>query len=356
MNLKRYDLTLKISRFIRREKLYVFLIIFTVLVSVSLISLNQFLVDAGMYKLLARDELAEEIISDQKIEGAIASNPGLYIVFLGIFALIVLFCLIGIILDIIYLYLAQTGDSLIERTQDPESAKWDLWDICKVIIVFFFAQRVLLLAEMLIFSAWPVLEGRDNLRLMLSATAVDIIVVSVVCYYVINERNQKVSALGLTPKRFITNLKYGALAYIGLMPILALVMFLSINLFKYFNIPIEPQPVLVMFKEETHIPTLIYMGFFTSILGPILEEVFFRGFMYGVFKKRAGALWGVILSALFFAYIHANLASFFPIICLGILLAYLYERTGSLIPSITVHAIHNSLSLAFLLFIRNIAG
>jgi membrane protease YdiL (CAAX protease family) len=133
-------------------------------------------------------------------------------------------------------------------------------------------------------------------------------------------------------------------------------MYLTTVLFKVFDIPIEPQPILVILREEDHIPSLIYMGFFTALLGPFLEEIFFRGFVYGLFKRKLGIFWGVILSAMFFAYIHANIASFFPIFCLGIVLAYLYEKTGSLIPSIAVHIIHNSLSLFFLLFIKVIIG
>jgi membrane protease YdiL (CAAX protease family) len=39
-----------------------------------------------------------------------------------------------------------------------------------------------------------------------------------------------------------------------------------------------------------------------------------------------------------------------PIMALGVLLAYLYEKTGSIIPSITVHVIHN-VGTVFMVFI-----
>jgi len=356
MNLNMDHLISRASRFIRREKLYFFLLIFVLLVSISLSFLSQILVDTGMSELFVEGEAAEEIIPPEKVEEAFTADPTLYIIFLAIVLFLLLFCLVGIILDVLYLYLNQTGESLIGRTRPPECVKWEFWDICKAVIIFLFAQRVLLFAELFVFRAVPFLEDKDNLRLMMSATIADIAVISAILFYVLKERRQKVDSLGLTPKRFFVNIRYGILAYVGLMPILAVVMFGTTNLFRYFNIPVEPQPVLIILKEETHIPSLVYMCFFTSLLGPVLEEIFFRGFLYGVLKKRAGVFWGIFLSAAFFAYIHANLASFFPILCLGILLAYLYERTGSLIPSITVHAIHNSLSLAFLLFIKSVVG
>ncbi len=346
----------KTLRFVRREKLYFFLLVFVLFVNISLGFLNQFLVDTGIQDLLSRDDMAEEIIPADRIEKAFTSNPVVYIGFLAVVLFLLLFCLIGVILDVLYLYLNQTGDALIERTLPPGPVKWGLWDICKALIIFLFAQRLLLFAEIFMFNEAPLLADKPNLRLMLSATIADLAVISAILFYVLRERRQRIASLGLTPKRFFINIRYGVLAYVGLMPVLAIVMFGTSNLFKYFNIPVEPQPVLLILKEETHIPSLVYMCFFTSLLGPVLEEIFFRGFLYGALKKRSGIFWGIILSAVFFAYIHANLASFFPILCLGLLLAYLYERTGSLIPSITVHAIHNSLSLAFLLFLKHIAG
>jgi len=339
--------------FVRREKFYFFLLLFVLLVTVFINSLGQILADTVIF---VQDGHPEEVIPLDRLEESFTSNPVIYIAFLAIILLILLFCLVGMILDILYLYLTQTGETLLGQTRSLEPAKWGFWDICKAVIIFLFAQRVLLFAELFVFRAVPFLEDRHNLRLMLSATIADIAVISAVLFYVRAERRQALSSLGLTAKGFLVNIRYGVLSYVGLMPVLAAVMFGSSNLFRYFNIPVEPQPVLIILKEETHIPSLVYMCFFTSLLGPVLEEIFFRGFVYGVLRKRTGVFWGIVLSAAFFAYIHANLASFFPILCLGILLAYLYEKTGSLIPSITVHAIHNSLSLAFLLFLRHVAG
>ena len=96
---------------------------------------------------------------------------------------------------------------------------------------------------------------------MLSATLADIAGIAAVLYFVLNEKRQSMATLGLTIKQFFTNIRYGIFAYIGLIPILAAVMFLTTMLFKMFNIPIEPQPILVILQEEDHIPSLIYMGF-----------------------------------------------------------------------------------------------
>ena len=90
-------------------------------------------------------------------------------------------------------------------------------------------------------------------------------------------------------------------------------------------------------------------------LGPFIEEIFFRGFVYGALKHRFGIRKAIFLSALFFSFLHTNPMGFFPILVLGLLLAYLYEKTGSLIPSITVHMLHNGVLLGLLFIVKEIS-
>ena len=92
-------------------------------------------------------------------------------------------------------------------------------------------------------------------------------------------------------------------------------------------------------------------GFATFVLGPIREEIMYRGFMYGYLRKKLGVLWGLILQALFFSlshpgYIHGN--AFYLIgvgFMIGIILGLLYEKTGRLYPSNACHGMINYLSI-----------
>lgn len=85
---------------------------------------------------------------------------------------------------------------------------------------------------------------------------------------------------------------------------------------------------------------IIWIVLLVCVLVPIGEEVFFRGFVYGTLRR-----WGIpaatVLSALFFGAVHQQIVHFLPIAVLGVILAVLYERTGSLIPAIVVHAVNN---------------
>ena len=120
-----------------------------------------------------------------------------------------------------------------------------------------------------------------------------------------------------------------------------------INLTKF--VP-HVQPVVGLFLEEKNMQLLMYTSIFAAIAGPVIEELFFRGFMYNAMKKYAGVFWAMTITASLFAGLHAHMVGFMPILALGILLAYLYEKTGSLVSSVTVHVIHN-VSMVTLVFL-----
>ena len=59
---------------------------------------------------------------------------------------------------------------------------------------------------------------------------------------------------------------------------------------------------------------------------------------------------GIVASGLLFAAVHAHLPSFAPLFVLGICFAIAYEWSGSLLVSMTMHALFNALALTALAF------
>jgi membrane protease YdiL (CAAX protease family) len=79
-----------------------------------------------------------------------------------------------------------------------------------------------------------------------------------------------------------------------------------------------------------------------GLIGPLGEEVFFRGLAQTALRRRLGALWAIIGSAAFFAIIHLNPIGLLPIFLMGLLLGALYQRTGSLAAPFVLHAANNT--------------
>lgn len=81
-----------------------------------------------------------------------------------------------------------------------------------------------------------------------------------------------------------------------------------------------------------------------TILGPVLEELLFRGAITTVLLKKYSPTKSILISALIFGLIHFNPAQSVGAFFLGILLAWMYYKTGSLIPVILVHIMNNCLA------------
>jgi membrane protease YdiL (CAAX protease family) len=80
-------------------------------------------------------------------------------------------------------------------------------------------------------------------------------------------------------------------------------------------------------------------------MAPFFEEIFFRGFLFRGFSASWGWIAGACVSAAIFGLAHLQLDVFVPLFALGIALAWVYKRTGSLWTCIAFHALFNALSV-----------
>jgi hypothetical protein len=85
------------------------------------------------------------------------------------------------------------------------------------------------------------------------------------------------------------------------------------------------------------------------VLAPIFEEIIFRGMVYSTLRAKFGFSVSMIGSAVIFALAHGyGPVAFLSVFWSGLLWAWMYERTGSVIPGICVHAVNNGLVVYFL--------
>jgi membrane protease YdiL (CAAX protease family) len=92
------------------------------------------------------------------------------------------------------------------------------------------------------------------------------------------------------------------------------------------------------------------------ILAPIVEEIFFRGFLFQGFRQRMG--WGraALLSSAIFAASHLDPASLIPTFVLGFIFAYIFHRSNSVWPGILLHFTVNAFSLCAALALTQLPG
>lgn len=99
------------------------------------------------------------------------------------------------------------------------------------------------------------------------------------------------------------------------------------------------------------LPLSMY-SFSTIVLSPISEEIIWRGFVYGYLRKKFGGLFGLILQAMMFSFMHyniyanisSNLFIIINVLIVGLLAGLIYEKTGSIYPAILFHCTFNYFS------------
>lgn len=82
-----------------------------------------------------------------------------------------------------------------------------------------------------------------------------------------------------------------------------------------------------------------------AIIGPVLEEVLFRGAITKALLQQYSPTKAILISALIFGIFHINPAQILPAFLFGLLFAWTYYKTASLIPCILMHILNNSLSV-----------
>jgi membrane protease YdiL (CAAX protease family) len=142
-----------------------------------------------------------------------------------------------------------------------------------------------------------------------------------------------------------------ALAFIFLfaaMPVVAITNYLSQLMLRDLA---DEQELVGLFRQLARAHDFPAMGkafVATVILAPACEEFLFRGYFYGVGKRYLGALASALATSLLFAAFHLNLASLPGLFVLALCLTAAYERTGSLLVPIGIHALYNCTSLVIL--------
>lgn len=87
-------------------------------------------------------------------------------------------------------------------------------------------------------------------------------------------------------------------------------------------------------------------------LAPFVEELLFRGFLFTAFRRTFGFWIGAIAVSLLFAIAHQQLNVGIDVFVLSMFLCFLREKTGSLWPSIGLHALKNLVAFIYLFIIH----
>ena len=111
--------------------------------------------------------------------------------------------------------------------------------------------------------------------------------------------------------------------------------------------PPDDQTLVTDLRDEDSLGVVIVWAVLICVLAPVVEEFFFRGFMFTVLARRMGVVWAMIVDGIVFGIGHAAGAEIIQLLALaafGMGLCLLYWRTQSIIPCMALHALNNSIT------------
>lgn len=114
----------------------------------------------------------------------------------------------------------------------------------------------------------------------------------------------------------------------------------------------KPQEAVTLVRETSDIGLLVAMAVAAIIFAPIAEEVIFRGYLYPVVKKFTDRWFASVFTGVFFGVIHFNLMALPMLALMGVVLAVVYEKSGSLWVPIGCHAAFNATSVGLMIISR----
>ncbi len=152
---------------------------------------------------------------------------------------------------------------------------------------------------------------------------------------------------GFSRISFLRAVSTGTLLLLAAYPLIALAEAITQG---FFGTGSSKQGIVDLFNESHTLEQRIMIIILAVAVAPVAEEFIFRFFLYGVLKRYLGPALGIVLNALLFAAVHAHLPSFAPLFVLGICFTLAYEWSGSILVSMTMHSLFNSLTLVILAF------
>jgi len=149
------------------------------------------------------------------------------------------------------------------------------------------------------------------------------------------------AAFGFAQSRLGRALGFGIGGALLAMPVVLALGYGWGKLLTLLHVQVESQLPVQMLQESTSLQVRVLIGVVAIFIAPVVEEMLFRGILYAALKRygfRRTALWA---TALVFAGVHLNLATFAPLIVLAIILSWLYEATDNLLAPIVAHSCFN---------------
>jgi uncharacterized protein len=246
-------------------------------------------------------------------------------------------------------------DELKSQVTPVLSPAWHWWDIVKALLLIF--AGVILTGVTI--AGFGLATGNDfshadklsSAPLFIAATGIYGFVVLAVYLFAVRRAGGSWAAVGLN------SFSWRWLAMAPLLTILEFVGIAFINtqlIWRFTGEPFEnPQIETITGGMRLTKLDLFLLLVLVAIIAPVAEELFFRGMLYPLLRKRWGVVLAVVTSALIFGFVHLIPVLIPGLVFVGLILGWVRQRSNSIVPGMIIHALQNGIVMLGIYFITN---
>lgn len=184
---------------------------------------------------------------------------------------------------------------------------------------------------------------------MLADILLKVMLASFFVYWLLVRRVNLLETFGLTRLNLQATFVWGGVVGILAVPLVMAVGGLAKERLTYFLGEVPAQPVVEAFINSNDPTFKIITIVGVVVVTPVFEELFYRGYLYGVTKKYSDRFFATLFSCLIFTVAHAGVITLLPIVTLAIFLVLAYELSGSLWVPILIHMLFNLVNVVGML-------
>jgi hypothetical protein len=133
----------------------------------------------------------------------------------------------------------------------------------------------------------------------------------------------------------------GAMAFLMALPLVIVATYAWHAVLTLCGVSIERQDLIGIFANAESPWMLAILIFLALVIAPLTEELVFRAGLYRFLRSRISRPVALASTAIVFACMHVNLATFVPLVVLALVFSLAYERTGRIGTPIVAHALFN---------------
>ena len=224
------------------------------------------------------------------------------------------------------------------------------WNWREILAIIFLTIIIVLLGSFVLYKLYELVAGSANsdyyflinsaLPAALEAAAI------LISVYLIGIRRNGLTwqAVGLTP----VSRNWQIIAVLLGLLILPSVGLIAMMIQLVLGLPLGNPQLEFLLTDNISIPGVLIMLVFGGVIVPIAEEIFFRGLLYSWLRQNLKIWPAILISSALFGVLHGEISIAGATFLMGIILAWIYEKSTSLWPAISIHIINNSIKLLVL--------